>query len=130
MQAAFPTQEEAGKLLDRLVTLFNDGVRRRDFSEYVNVFDDDAVVDFEGVPERGPLEGKAVIFQRYQDDLPDDEIRITRWKYDRDAGRILAQFVWKDIPEGRGGALVLVPRGDKIARLTIAFGGPACRWKR
>jgi hypothetical protein len=127
MQAAFPTQEEAGKLLERLVALFNTSVRSRDFSEYVEMFQDDAVVDYEGVPERGPLEGKPAIAQRFADEPPDDEVRVTRWKYD--GGRILAQFVWKDIPEARGGALVIVPRGDKIAHLTIAFGGPACRWK-
>jgi|GEM_PF-6096745 len=128
MQAAFPTHEEAGKLLERLVALYNDGVRRRDFLDYVDAFTDDAAIDFEGVPERGPLQGKTAILERYRDDLPDDEIRVTRWKYD--GGRIYAQFVWKDIPEARGGTLVIVPRGDRIACLTVAFGGPLCRWTK
>ena len=127
MQAAFPTSEEAGKFLERVVALFNACVRRCDFSEYVQLFEDQAVIDYEGIPERGPIIGKAEIAEHFQCDAPDDEIHVTRWKWD--GRRIMAQFVWKDIPEATGGAVVIEPRDDKIARLTLAFGGPAAHWR-
>lgn len=120
------TQELAGIFIERLVALHNAGVRTRDFSPFIDLFDDDAVLEFEGVPDWGPFEGKSAIAQRIRSDAPDDEIRITRWK--RKSGSVCAEFVWEDIPEARGGTFVVVPHGDKIARLTLAFGGPASRW--
>jgi hypothetical protein len=127
MQAAFPTADEAGKFLERVVGVFNACVRCGDFTALVNLFDDDAVLDFEGIPERGPVAGKAAIKQHFRFDPPDDEIRVTRWKWDR--GHIYARFVWQDIPEAMGGCVDIEPREEKIARLTLAFGGPAARWR-
>ena len=126
MEPVIPTPEEAGKLLERLVSQFNAGVRSRNFSQYLDLFDQRAVLEYEGVPDWGPFEGKDAIARRFEDDPPDDEIRVTRWKYDR--GRVIAQFVWRDIPEACGGAIVIVPRDQKVTHLTIAFGGPAARW--
>lgn len=122
------TQDQAGTFLERLVALHNAGVRSRDFSPLIDLFADDAVLEFEGVPDWGPFEGKDAIARRIYSDAPDDEIRITRWK--KKPGSVCAEFVWKDIPEARGGTFVVVTRGDKIARLTMAFGGPASRWDR
>ena len=110
-----------GELLDKLVSLYNAGVRTRDFSAFLALLSEDAVLDFEGVPERGALTGKAQIAQHFHDDPPDDRIRIKRWKAGGDA--IVAEFAWADIPEG-GGCLYVEPRDDSVARLTIAFGGP------
>jgi hypothetical protein len=125
MQADSLTTEEAGKLLQQLVSLFNGCVRTQDFSQCIDLFDDTAVLEYEGIPDWGPFEGKSAIARRLHDDPPDDELVVTGWKYER--GRIVAQFKWRDIPEARGGTFVIVPRDRKIARLIIAFGGPDAR---
>ena len=113
--------DEAGEFLAQIVSAYNAGVRTRDFSGFLALLADDAVFDFEGVSERGPLEGKAAIVQRLADDPPDDAIRVKRWR--GDAAHIVAEFAWTDIPEG-GGCLFIEPRDGRIARLTLALGGP------
>ena len=113
-------------LLERLTEAFNTGVRTGDFTAFVRLFTPDAVISWEGVPQRGPLEGIEAIERRYRDDPPDDEIALTR-AHD-DGARIFADFVWRDIPEARGGTLVIVPAGDRVASLRIAYGGPLTRW--
>lgn len=120
------THDEAGAFLERAVSLYNAGVRTRDFSGFLGLLTDDAVLDFEGTSERGPFTGKRSIAQHFADDPPDDAIVVKRWKY-LDA-EIEAEFTWQDIPEG-GGCLLLEPRGDRIARLTMALGGPRCRFR-
>jgi hypothetical protein len=116
----------ASELLDTLVSQYNTGVRTRDFTGFLALLSDDAVLDFEGVPERGALVGKAQIAQHLHDDPPDDRIRINRWK--REGNALVAEFAWADIPEG-GGCLYLEPRDERVARLTIAFGGPRGRFR-
>jgi hypothetical protein len=113
--------DEAGELLAQIVSAYNTGVRTRDFSGFLALLTDDAVFDFEGVSERGPLEGKSVIGQRLADDPPDDAIRVKRWRHD--PAHIVAEFAWTDIPEG-GGCLFIEPHDGRIARLTLALGGP------
>ncbi len=121
MIAGSPAHDEAGALLEQLVSLYNAGIRAREFSGFLALLTDDAVLDFEGVPERGALDGKAAIAQRLHDDPPDDEIRIRRWKLS--GACIVAEFAWAGIPEG-GGCLFVEPQDGSIARLTIALGGP------
>jgi hypothetical protein len=121
------TTEQAKQLLERQVTAFNAGVRTGDFTAFVNTFTDDAVIDFEGIPERGPIEGRDAIAARYREDAPDDEIRVNRWKVQENT--IVAEFYWNDVPEAIGGCFLMEPRDDRIARLTIALGGPRCRWR-
>lgn len=110
--------------LDGLVELFNASVRAHDFSRFVERFCDDAVLEFDGIPDP-PVEGKAAIAVRYREDPPDDQIRVTRWKADGE--RITAEFRWHDIPEATGGCFIVERRGEKIAHLTVAYGGPATR---
>jgi hypothetical protein len=126
MNADSLTRDDAGKLLERCIGAFNEGVRTGDFSAFLENFTEDAVLDFEGIPDWGPFEGRDAITVRIERDPPDDEIKVMRWRYDRD--RICAEFRWKDIPEARGGDMLIVPRDGLIQRLTIAFGGPATRW--
>jgi hypothetical protein len=121
------TPEQAEHLLERHVAAFNAGARTGDFRSFVSLFTDDAVIDFEGIPERGPIEGREAIATRYREEPPDDEIRVKRWKLQDNT--IVAEFYWKDAPEARGGCFVLEPRDDRIARLTIALGGPRCRFR-
>src|SRR5579884_156134 len=102
-------QDEARSFLEHFVAAYNAGIRTRDFTGFLAVLADDAVLDFEGTPERGPLEGKHAIERRLNDDPPDDEISIRRSKAHGD--EIVAEFRWTDIPEG-GGCLFL-ERGDE-----------------
>ncbi|HKU67908.1 MAG TPA: hypothetical protein VJP85_09030 [Candidatus Baltobacteraceae bacterium] len=121
MIAGPSTHDEAGELLERIISLYNAGVQTRDFSGLLALLTDDAVLDFEGVSERAPLRGKQAIAQHLEDDPPDDAIRVKRWK--RRDGEIVAEFSWADIPEG-GGCLIVRAREGCVAQLTIALGGP------
>ncbi len=121
------TAEQAEELLRLVVDAFNTGVRTNDFTAFVDLFTDDAFVDFEGIPERGPVSSRDAIASRFRDDPPDDEIRVRRWKVTD--GTIAAEFFWRDIPEAIGGCFFLEPRDRKIARLTIALGGPRCKFR-
>lgn len=118
-------QDEAGEFLQQVVALYNTGVRTRDFRGFVALLTDDAVLDFEGTSELRPFRGKAAIMQHFEDDPPDDGIRIKRWK--QNGAEIAAEFTWLDIPEGRG-CLYIERRETQIAGITVAFGGPRCRF--
>lgn len=113
--------DEAGAFLAKIVSLYNTGVRTRDFSSFLDLLTDDAILDFEGTSDRGPLEGKAAIAQHFADDPPDDPIRVKRWK--QRENDIVAEFGWSDIPEG-GGCLFVTPHEGRVSRITIALGGP------
>lgn len=121
MIAGSARDDEAAELLERCIALYNAGVSTRDFRGFLALFTEDAVLDFEGVPDRGPLVGKAAIAQHFDDDPPDDQLRIKRWK--TDGAHVVAEFGWLDIPEG-GGCLFIEPRDRHIRRVTIALGGP------
>jgi hypothetical protein len=119
------TNEQAERLLHKHVEAFNAGVRSGDFAPFVALFTDDATIDFEGIPERGPIEGREAIARRYREDPPDDEIRVKRWKLNGNV--IAAEFYWRDVAEAIGGCFFIEPEGERVARLTIALGGPRCR---
>ena len=110
--------------LQRIVASFNECVRLRDFSPFVENFCEDAVLEFDGIPDP-PIAGKRGIAMRYREDPPDDQVFVTRWKAQGD--RISAEFRWRDIPEATGGCFVIDRRGEQIAHLTVAYGGPASR---
>lgn len=121
MIAGSLTYDEAGQLLERCIALYNAGVRTRDFSGFLALLTEDAVLEFEGIPERGPLTGKNAIAQHLRDDPPDDELKVTRWK--TDGAQIVAQFSWTDIPES-GGCLLVRARDSRAEHITIVLGGP------
>lgn len=112
-------------LLNRVVADFNTGARTGDFSALVDLLTDDAVLEFEGVPDP-PFLGRDAIAEHYRNDPPDDEVAIVRSKSEN--GFIIANFVWVDIPEARGGTLIITPHEERVARIAIAFGGPSC-WR-
>lgn len=118
--------DEAGQLLERCIAAYNVGVRTHDFRSFLALLTDDAQLDFEGVPDRGPITGKDAITQHFADDPPDAQVRVTRWK--RDGADIVAEFAWLDIPES-GGCLVLRPRDARIAGITMVLGGPRRRFQ-
>lgn len=126
MIAGSLTHDEAGALLEQCVSLYNTGVQTRNFNGLLALLTEDAVLDFEGTSERGPLAGKRAIAQHLEDDPPDDPINLKHWKYD--GNEIVAAFSWADIPEG-GGCLIVEPREGRLARVTIAFGGPRAAFR-
>lgn len=121
MIAGSATDDQARELLERCIVAYNTGVRTHDFSGFLALLTEDAVLDFEGVPDRGPLSGKVAIAQHFEDDPPEDQLRIVRWK--TNGSHIVAEFSWTDIPES-GGCLLVRPADSHIERITMVLGGP------
>lgn len=126
MIAGPSAHDQIPQLLERCVSAYNAGVRTRDFSSFLALLTDDAQLDFEGVPDRGPLVGKDAIRQHFADDPPDDQLRIGRWKID--GSQIVAEFTWLDIPES-GGCMILQQADMQLDRITIVLGGPRRRFR-
>ena len=106
--------------------LFNRGVREKDFSAFVSLFLDDAVMRFVGIPV-GPFHGREQIAEAYRDRPPDDTMHLLRSRVGAD--RILAEFAWDRTPDRRGGDLILLPRGERISALTVVYGGDDRVWR-
>ncbi|HKQ00345.1 MAG TPA: nuclear transport factor 2 family protein [Actinomycetes bacterium] len=107
-------------LLTDHVARFNAGVRSGDFGPMVDGFTEDADLVFEGIPV-GPFRGREAIAAAYRMQPPDDEIELLEIEQDSE-GRVVASYAWRKRPGVRGGALVLVPREERIARLVIHYG--------
>ena len=105
-------------LLTAHVDRFNEGVRTGDFGPMLAAFDEDAVMAFEGVPA-GPFAGREAIADAYAETPPTDEVRLLA-EPEVDAGSVSAPYAWAG--DGRrAGRIVLTPRGDRIAGLTVTF---------
>jgi hypothetical protein len=120
------TPEQAESLLGRIVAGFNAGVRSGDFAALIALFTDDGVLDLQGIPG-DPFAGREEIVAHFRDDPPDDEISVRRWKVRGET--VVAEFYWHDISEAPGGCFTVEPRGDRVARLTVALGGPERCWR-
>jgi ketosteroid isomerase-like protein len=81
-------------LLDRQVEAFNEGVRTGDWSSLVELFTDDAELEFVGIPV-GPFHGRDAI--------------------------AAACDAWSRDPERRAGELHLEERDGAIARLRVLY---------
>ena len=106
------------ELLAAHVERFNAGVRSGDFGPMLELFADDAVLEFEGVPV-GPFAGRDAIDAAYRDQPPDDQIEVL--EASEDGAEVRARYAWlRD--EGRAaGDLRLTRTGDRIARLVVTF---------
>jgi steroid delta-isomerase len=102
------------------VERFNAGVRSGDFGPMADRFTEDAELVFEGIPV-GPFRGREAIAAAYRMQPPDDEIALLDVEQDGD-GRVVASYAWRRRPGVRAGVLVLLPRGEQIARLVIHYG--------
>jgi steroid delta-isomerase len=107
-------------LLTDHVGRFNAGVRSGDFGPMVDGFTEDAELDFEGIPV-GPFRGREAIAAAYRTQPPDDEIELLDVEQDSE-GRVVAAYAWRKRPGVRAGALVLLPRDGRIARLVVHYG--------
>ena len=110
------------ELLAEHVERFNTGVRSGDLGPMLELFADDAVLEFEGVPV-GPFTWRDAIAAAYRDQPPDDQIEVL--EASEDGAEIRARYAWlRD--EGRAaGDMRLTRAGDRIARLVVAFDPPA-----
>ena len=110
------------ELLAEHVERFNRGVRSGDFSAMVELFADDAALEFEGMPV-GPFHGREAIAAAYRERPPDDEIELLEASEDGD--EVISRYAWTR-DEGRSaGELRLTRDGDRIARLVVTFDASA-----
>jgi len=98
-------------LLEREVEAFNAGVRTGDWTALVELFADDAELEFVGIPV-GPFRGRAAIAEAYRTQPPDDEIVLL------DGG---PRYAWSREPERAAGELHLEERDGAIVRLRVLY---------
>jgi steroid Delta-isomerase len=100
------------------VERFNDGVRTGDFGPMVAAMSGDCVMSFEGAPA-GPFVGPEAIAAAYAAQPPDDEVRLLGEPVVTQ-GAIVSDYAWAAAGV-RAGRIVLTPRGEEIAALTVTF---------
>ena len=90
------TQIEAAALAAHLVAEFNDAVAARNFSLFLLLFTDDAVIRFENVPGSGTLEyaGRDAYTRAYAEQPPDDKIDISG-DVRIEGDDVVVPFIWQ-----------------------------------
>jgi steroid Delta-isomerase len=101
-------------VLLRQVETFNVGVRTGDWSSMLELFADDAELEFVGIPV-GPFRGRDAIGEAYRMQPPDDEIVVLEDRGDS------ALYAWSKEPERPAGELHVEERDGEIARLRILY---------
>jgi len=101
-------------LLERQVEAFNHGVRTGDWTPMLELFVDDAELEFVGIPV-GPFRGREAIGDAYRTQPPDDEIVVLD---DRGSSAV---YAWAKDPARRAGELHIEERDGEIARLRIRY---------
>jgi hypothetical protein len=106
------------ELLEEHVRRFNDAVGSGDFHPMLELFSEDAVLEFRGVPV-GPFHGREAIAEAYAAQPPDDQIEVL--EIEEDDAEIRARYAWlRD--EGRAaGDMFLTRDGDLITKLVVTF---------
>jgi steroid Delta-isomerase len=106
------------ELLSEHVERFNAGVGSGDFGRMLELFTDDAVLEFRGVPV-GPFHGRDAIGEAYRAQPPDDEVVVLEAAEEGDEVR--ARYAWSR-DEGRAAGDMIVRRdGHRISRLVVTF---------
>ena len=93
-------------------------MRTGDWEHMLAGFDDDAEMEFRGVPV-GPFHGRAAIAEAYRAQPPDDELRVLEDR-ERD-GRTEARYAWLSEPGVAAGELLLAAEDGLIRKLVITF---------
>jgi hypothetical protein len=125
------TETEAAVLAARHVSAFNDAVAAKNFSEFLCLFTDDAVIRFENAPGAGQLEfaGRAAYTKAYAEHPPDDQLDIRGLaEPDEDGDGVVVPFAWRR--DGSPGTIRLTytKREDDdldsrlVTRMTVTFG--------
>jgi hypothetical protein len=92
------------------IARFNEGVRTGDWSRFLELLDEDATLEFVGIPV-GPFEGRDAIGEAYRTQPPDDEIVLL------DGDR----YAWSKEPGRPAGELQLEERDGRIARIRVLY---------
>jgi len=95
---------------------FNAAVESGDFGPLVELFADDAVLEFVGVPV-GPFVGREAIAAAYATQPPDDGLDVLSLTEDAD-GTIVERFAWR---HAGGGTMRIGLANGSIARLVVVF---------
>jgi steroid Delta-isomerase len=106
------------ELLRDHVERFNGAVRAGDWEQMLDGFQDDAEMEFRGVPV-GPFVGREAIAAAYREQPPDDELRVLEER-DRD-GRVEARYAWLREPDIAAGEMLITPREGRIEKLVVTF---------
>jgi steroid Delta-isomerase len=116
--ASFPRTVTGDELLAEHVERFNAGVRTGDFEPMLELFADDASLEFRGVPV-GPFRGRDAIAEAYRAQPPDDQVEVL--DIEENDAEIRARYAWlRD--EGRAaGDMFLTRDGDLITKLVVTF---------
>jgi len=98
------SEAEAAILTARQVAAFNVAVEAGDFTDYLALFADDAVITFENVPGAGELKyaGRDAYAHAYATQPPRDKIDITATARCQ-GDEVIVPFVWRR--EGETGTL-------------------------
>jgi hypothetical protein len=107
------------ELLREHVERFNAGVRSGDFGPMLELFTDDAVLEFRGVPV-GPFHGRDAIAAAYRDQPPDDQIELCGPR-EESGGELRVRYAWARDEGCPAGDLILTSDGDRISRLVVTF---------
>ena len=97
--------------------LFNEAVKRGDWTDFLATFSPDAVMAFENIPI-GPYTGVDTIAAAYAEQPPTDTMSCV--SDDRDGDTDAVRFAWD---AGGGGTMHVGWRNGQVATLTIAFDG-------
>ena len=92
------------------VERFNEGVRSGDWSRMLDLVDDDAELEFAGIPV-GPFRGREAIGEAYRTQPPDDELVLLDG----------VRYAWSRDPTRPAGELHLEERDGKITRIRVLY---------
>jgi hypothetical protein len=98
-------------LIDEHVARFDAGVRSGDWEPMLELFAEDARLEFVGIPV-GPFEGRDRIRAAYAAQPPDDEIVLLA------DGR---RYAWSLEPDRPAGEIELVERDGRIVSLRVLY---------
>jgi steroid delta-isomerase len=103
------------EVLDRHVAGFNEGVRTGDWSAMLAQLDDDAELEFAGIPV-GPFAGKAAIAEAYRAQPPDDELVALE-----SLGEHAIVYAWSSEPSRPAGELHLTVEDGRVTRIRVLY---------
>jgi hypothetical protein len=84
----------------------------------LELFSDDAVLEFRGVPV-GPFRGRDAIAEAYAVQPPDDQIEVL--EIEEDDAEIRARYSWLRDAGRAAGDMFLTRDGDLITKLVVTF---------
>jgi steroid Delta-isomerase len=102
-------------VLDRHIDAFNEGVRTGDWSAMLAQLDDDAGLEFVGIPI-GPFSGKDAIAEAYRAQPPDDELIALE-----PLGEEAVVYAWSRDPKRPAGELHLTVSDGRVTRIRVLY---------